>query len=139
MIGTQMTRFFLIVLSFTMITSAGDLTIHLSGIKGSEGDIRVAIFNSPESYDKRSPIYSTAFATMCCEMQFTFKDIPDGDYALKLYHDKNGNGKLDKGLFGIPKEHYAFSNNVRHAMRAASFEEALFTISGDCEIDLIIK
>ena len=37
--------------------------------------------------------------------------VPIGEYAITLYHDENGNEKLDKNVFGIPKERYGFSNN----------------------------
>lgn len=37
-------------------------------------------------------------------------DLPPGRYALAVYVDRNGNGKLDRGMFGIPSEPYGFSN-----------------------------
>lgn len=33
-----------------------------------------------------------------------------GRYALVVYVDRNGNGKLDRGMFGKPTEPYGFSN-----------------------------
>ena len=44
-----------------------------------------------------------------------------------MYHDVNGNGVMDKNLIGIPKEPYAFSNNVNAKWSEPSFEEAQFT------------
>lgn len=37
-------------------------------------------------------------------------DLPPGRYALAVYVDRNGNGKLDRGMFGRPTEPYGFSN-----------------------------
>jgi uncharacterized protein (DUF2141 family) len=37
-------------------------------------------------------------------MVISFKDLADGDYAVKLYHDVNNDNELDTGLFGIPVE-----------------------------------
>jgi len=37
-------------------------------------------------------------------------DLPKGEYALVVYHDENGNGRLDKNFIGIPNEPLGFSN-----------------------------
>ena len=42
----------------------------------------------------------------------TFKNIPAGTYGIVLYHDKNGNKKMDFELNGMPKEMYGVSNNI---------------------------
>lgn len=34
----------------------------------------------------------------------TFKDIPDGVYAISVYHDENDNDKLDLIMGMMPKE-----------------------------------
>ncbi len=42
-------------------------------------------------------------------------DLPlsDGEYAISVFHDLNGNQELDKNWMGIPTEPYGFSNNAR--------------------------
>lgn len=57
-----------------------------------------------------------------------FKDIPYGDYPIKLYHDENGNKKLDKNFVGIPREPYGFSNNARGTLSAPEFAKARFAL-----------
>lgn len=37
-------------------------------------------------------------------------DLAAGPYAFSVYVDRNGNGKLDRGMFGKPSEPYGFSN-----------------------------
>ncbi len=37
-------------------------------------------------------------------------DLPVGEYALVVYQDDNGNGRLDKNFIGIPRELLGFSN-----------------------------
>lgn len=60
-----------------------------------------------------------------------------GDYALFVYHDANGNNDIDTGLLGIPKEGYAFSNNVRPKLSAPSFKSTHFT-AGPGETSLTV-
>ncbi|MEM9170459.1 MAG: DUF2141 domain-containing protein [Pseudomonadota bacterium] len=50
--------------------------------------------------------------------------LPAGDYAFAVYFDKNGDGKLNRGkVLGLPKEPFAFSNDVRPKLRKPTFEE----------------
>ena len=58
----------------------------------------------------------------------TFTDLPAGTYAVSVMHDENGNGKLDKGVFGIPKEGYGVSNNKTYAMAAPKWSESKFSL-----------
>ena len=56
--------------------------------------------------------------------------LPRGEYAISLFVDSNGNKKLDKNFFGIPKEQYGFSNNVMGSMSPPTFDQAKFMIEG---------
>lgn len=51
-----------------------------------------------------------------------------GDYAIAIYHDKNGNTKFDKNFLGIPSEHFGMSNNPKFGLKSPKFEEAVFTV-----------
>jgi uncharacterized protein (DUF2141 family) len=56
--------------------------------------------------------------------------LPHGEYAISLFVDSNGNKKIDKNFFGIPKEQYGFSNNVMGRMSPPSFDQAKFMVTG---------
>ena len=57
-----------------------------------------------------------------------FGDLPSGDYAVALFHDENGNGKLDT-RFGIPREGVGFSNNPRLFFGPPRFAAASFEVT----------
>ena len=60
-----------------------------------------------------------------------------GRYALVMFHDANANGVLDQGLFGIPREGYGFSNNVRPHFHAPSLASAAFPVNeGDTHLQI---
>jgi uncharacterized protein (DUF2141 family) len=42
-------------------------------------------------------------------VSYTFRDIPQGDYAVFVFHDENNNGVLDTGLFHRPLEGRGYS------------------------------
>lgn len=62
--------------------------------------------------------------------EIVVQNVPLGHYAVQLFHDENGNHKVDRGLFGIPKEGVGFSNNFRISTRAPRFSDAEFTVGG---------
>ena len=45
-----------------------------------------------------------------------------------MFHDVNGNGTLDQGIFGIPKEPYAFSQPLKSKWRAPLFDDVKFDV-----------
>lgn len=62
----------------------------------------------------------------------TIRDLAYGEYAVAIYQDANGNGKLDTGgLLGMPQEPYCFSNNFRPMarLRGPRFSDCRFTYS----------
>jgi uncharacterized protein (DUF2141 family) len=54
-------------------------------------------------------------------------EVPYGDYAVAVSHDLNGNGKLDKNLFGYPKEPFGFSNNYKPKLSSPDFSDCKFS------------
>ena len=68
----------------------------------------------------------------------TFPELGNGEYAVKLYHDENGNGNHDQNFIGIPKEDYAFSNNARGTMGPPDYEKAKFALDNNLTINIDI-
>ncbi len=57
------------------------------------------------------------------------KSFPEGSYAYSVYLDANDNNKLDKKMFGIPKEPYGFSNNFKPKFSAPKFNQCSFVLN----------
>ncbi|HZJ36008.1 MAG TPA: DUF2141 domain-containing protein [Gillisia sp.] len=56
-----------------------------------------------------------------------FTDIPDGTYAISVFHDKNEDEKLNTFL-GIPTENYAASNNAPSKFGPPKWKDAKFEV-----------
>jgi uncharacterized protein (DUF2141 family) len=50
-------------------------------------------------------------------LRFTFTEVPPGTYAVAVFQDLNGNGRLDRTPLGLPLEPYGFSNNAGRLQR----------------------
>lgn len=65
---------------------------------------------------------------------FTITNIPAGAYAVAIFQDNNGNGKLDENMFGAPKEPFAFSNNIVPKLSPPKFEACKFLFSNEGQV-----
>lgn len=112
-----------------------DLEIKIIGVKDKPGPIVCALFSTAKGFPEEDGL---AFAGTRATGSGTtrlclFKDISEGEYAVGIRHDENGNGKLDKNFFGVPTEGWAVSKNARPSLRTPRFEEAKFRWSKDAE------
>lgn len=103
------------------------LTIHLTGFKHSSGTAKVCLVNSKANFSDETPYKNFTFQIINQEVVQTIQ-LPQGEYAIKVYHDENANNALDKRIMGLPKERYGFSNNARGLMGPPEYEEAMFLI-----------
>ena len=59
-------------------------------------------------------------------------DAPKGEYAITVYEDVDGNGKLTRGMFG-PKEPYGFYRNYSPSFGPPDFDDCHFRVENDLE------
>lgn len=117
-------------------TYAADLHIEVTGANSAEGRMAIALFVAPGvgfPFDDRLAVRRVRVpidgASGLCTT--TIQDLPEGDYAVALYHDVDDSGTLETGFLGKPKKPYGYSNNPRPVARAARFAEARFELTGD--------
>ncbi len=102
----------------------------IEGLANAKGEVRIAMFNSKNSYTKK-PVYAVVLPVDSTVVDWNVDELPFGEYAIAVYHDKNANGKLDTNLLGIPKERYGFSNNARGRFGPASWTDSHFYFDAD--------
>lgn len=111
-----------------------NIIITVTGIEEIKGNINIGLYNSHKTF-MRVPFISCSEKVRGKTVVLQFDTIvPDGKYAVSVYHDINLNGKLDTGLFGIPLEKYGFSNNVKGFAGAPSFRSSSFEIKSERHI-----
>lgn len=119
-------------------TFAATLTVKLNGETGEKGEYFYALFDREEGYPDDVTKSHFKGKISAKEKEFSIKDIPQGSYALTLFHDENSNGKLDT-FMGIPEEGFAFSNNPRIFFGPPSFKKSRFEINEETSITIEVK
>jgi len=92
------------------------------------GTVEVTLFNSAESFMKEPYLQVAGPITEDGSFEGQFIGLVEGEYAVVVAHDANGNGTLDAGFLGFGGERYGYSNNVRPWFGWPDFEDAKFTV-----------
>lgn len=111
---------------------SADLTIEIHKIRNDEGNISILIFDKATPFDRVDTDEAVAMIvvpTRPVRQSMVLKDFKPGTYAMMVLHDENRNNDFDMDMSGMPKEGYAYSNNVG-TEREPSFGGASFEISG---------
>lgn len=107
----------------------GTLTIDVGNVRVAKGVVHVDI--CPEvKFLKEDCSWSGNAPARLGETRVSVANLPAGRYAVQAFLDENGNGKVDRGMFGIPKEGIGFSNDARIRFAPPKFAEAAFTFDG---------
>lgn len=117
---------------------SGSIEVQIGNVRSSNGNVGVALFNSKQGFpDKNTQALTGKSIPAESRCVVVFDNIPYGTYAVSIMHDENGNGKMDKGFFGIPKEGFGSSNNPKVRMGPPSFSDSKFELN-DSKIALTI-
>lgn len=106
----------------------GTLQIAVNGIANNQGKVCIELFAQQEAaqFPERTPLLKQRIAAAGGTMTFTFDHLSPGRYAALVFHDENGNGKLDRNWIGIPSEPWGVSGK-RPFAGPPSFADSVFS------------
>ncbi len=112
------------------------IEVSVSEIRSDSGNIMVALHS--EDYpgpfpDERGAVSKQMAKAAPGTARFVFGDLRPGKFAVAVYHDENGNGELDTGFLGIPKEGYGFTRNAKATFGPPSFSAAEIELASEEE------
>lgn len=117
------------ILALILIASSNlysqKLTVVVNGIKNNRGTVLVALYNSNRTF-MLQPFLTAEVKAKEGHVMVVFPNVAEGEYAVTVLHDLNGNKKMDENLLGIPKEGFGFSNDAMGAFGPPSFKECVF-------------
>ena len=131
--------FLSMMLAASVAGAQNKLTVVVDGIEKPTGKIFVAVYDSINF--RKQPLYYGMVKVEQGQEEVTIviENIAAGKYAVSLYHDENDNNKLDTGSYGIPVEKYGFSNNAKGKMGPPDFQDCMFTVEEDSEINITLQ
>ncbi|WP_411894586.1 DUF2141 domain-containing protein [Winogradskyella sp. A2] len=114
-----------------------NLTVNIEEASSNDGQMMIALYdNASDFLEKTFKGTTSEISNYGCVV--TFENIPEGTYAVSIFHDENKNDKLDSNFIGIPKEDYGCSNNAKGFMGPPKWKDAKFEIKADKSITITL-
>jgi uncharacterized protein (DUF2141 family) len=107
----------------------GTLTVRIGNVRNDRGSMHIDICPQPYFLKDDCPYVANAPARSGTTIVVAH-NIPAGRYAVQAFHDENANKKLDRALFGIPKEGVGFSNDAPIKLSPPKWAAAMFAFNG---------
>jgi len=129
---------YIISLIFLLLPQINEhrLAVTVTGLKPLKGDLYLSLHNRPEYFQFADSAFMKNKIIVKGESETIFFDnVPEGRYAIAIYHDENMNGQMDANEMGIPREGYGFSTKNKVPGRP-KFEQAAFDLSRNDTIEI---
>jgi uncharacterized protein (DUF2141 family) len=112
-------------------TGTGDLTVVVKNIRNNKGQIGLNLFHAANDFPNHpeKSMFSVFIPAKAGSTEYTFKNIPTDTYAVAVFHDENGDGKINSNFLGIPKEGVGVSNNAKGNFGPPKFDDAKFSFN----------
>ncbi len=132
----------IILLSGSLISvsaDAADIELKVENITELNGTLLWSIYDNESDYNNDAqPLLAGRSRVTAASIRLTLHDLPDGEYAVKLFHDANDNGEMDSNLLGLPQEGYGFSNNAG-SFGPASYADAKVIVDSNTKILITLR
>lgn len=112
----------------TRAPTSSKLTVQVNGVKPPVGEVAITIY--PDDKRRflakggklaRQRIKAAATVRACFW-------VPQGAYAVAVYHDRDGDRDFDRTLVGLPAEGFGFSNDPDTKTGLPSFSSVRFRV-----------
>jgi uncharacterized protein (DUF2141 family) len=117
----------MILLQVASLSNGQDLEVLITNVNDEPGTLLVGLFDSKKTFLKK-PVRGEKVIARAGTVKALFKNVPAGEYAISVFHDVNGNDKLDSNFIGIPKEGVGASNDAMGSFGPPSYDKAKFKI-----------
>jgi uncharacterized protein (DUF2141 family) len=87
-------------------------TIEINGVIVNGGSVYVAVYSNENNYKAETPYVKFILEPVKTAITH-YLELPNGEYVVSVFQDRNGDGKLNFTIFGIPTEHIGITNYSR--------------------------
>lgn len=114
------------------------VTVDLAGLRSHKGLVQACLTADPKAFPdcQRDP-HAFRQTVPAQAGSIAFRQVPAGRYAIALFHDENGNGRLDKVLM-VPTEGFGFSRDAPVRFGPPRFAAAAFAL-GEGQMETTIR
>lgn len=119
--------------------STNTVTATVSTFRSVKGALVCRLFTGPDGFPARGYRSVQTVPVTGQTAQCVFPGLAAGTYALAVFHDENGNGKLDTNFIGIPAEGVGTSNNRRPLIGPPTWDGSKFAVAGNVSLSITLR
>jgi uncharacterized protein (DUF2141 family) len=117
------------------VAGAADLKVSVQNLASKGGTVYLALYDSAGAFPQPGKNIAGQFMPVGDgPVAAAFLNLKPGRYALSVFHDENGNGKLDTNLLGVPTERVGFSRDAKGSFGPPKFDAAAIDVSVNTSI-----
>ena len=117
--------------------SAGEVVVTIDDIRSTEGMLYGQVFRGEAGFaGEAAPVFSFTMEPAMPSTSLSVALSP-GTYAIRIFHDVDGDGELDRTFLGIPSEPWATSNNAVGSFGPPNWNAVKFDVGDDVETQSI--
>lgn len=126
------TLFILMLADSARADLKGNLIVEVDSLNNQKGEVCFKLFSGSRGFPDGN---ESAIKRQCVKNAnnpsiITLNNIPFGSYAVSVFHDINGDRKLNRNSLGMPTEGYGFSNNPIVSRGVPKYGECIFLVAG---------
>jgi uncharacterized protein (DUF2141 family) len=121
----------------TAASAAAPVQVTFTGITAPTGALYIGLYADEASFGGGAPLQGFKLDVTGAQVTQSISGLQPGSYAVKVYHDIDGDGRMNTNAFGIPLEPYAASNNAPSRMGPPAWSDAKFEVTADGATQLI--
>jgi uncharacterized protein (DUF2141 family) len=116
------------------------LRVRIENVSPGGGMMRLGLFTEASySGNDARPVAALDLPAADAIMQeVEFADVPPGVYAIQVFQDLNGNGKMDFNWAGLPVEPYGFSRDALPTVAKPVFARVKITLDAGANAPIVI-
>lgn len=127
------------LIAMTLLTvplaAADTLLLSVNGLASEQGQVVIQVYDSSKNWlsaaTQEMVLQHIVPATQVKTSPELALSLPYGRYAIQVFHDVDGNGKLKTNWIGIPREPVGTSNNAKGKMGPPKFADAVFVFDAE--------
>ncbi len=116
----------LLLSSFAKADSPPSLDVPVSTVRSGDGVVFVALYDGPNWLKPGRFVAARKVRAHRGTVVARFGSVKPGRYGVAVFHDENGNGRVDKNFIGLPAEGFGFSRITPR--RVPRFSETSFPL-----------
>lgn len=107
---------------------AADLALDMAPLRSDKGTLNISLYKGAEGFkDEAKAFLQAKLPAKPGALRHVFTGLAAGRYAAIVYHDENGDGKMNRRFGMIPEEGYGVSNNPK-LVGPPSFDACAFDV-----------